>query len=227
MRPLPLHFGTFSLPRRPAGPGPGPPAPRDPPFRALLLPPPIAFVRFFRLSRRSSSSRLAPAFIVRCGICDSVREPTAQRTFLSRPALSPSLCLSSSSFMSLSLSPSSSSSSVPLVLYALLPDPRPPPLLFLRSAIDFVSSGFCRATGMKAGGYIRTDVVSDRQAFLLNLTSPRSPSHGGPSLPWGQLEHSTGGVIVFASRPSRVSVEKINRLRPSVVRGSRRSGSPR
>lgn len=127
-----------------------------------------------------------PTFIARCGICDSLREPTTVRTFLFQTRLLFSLLFGSAPFsffspplsLSLVFSVLSLSSYVfaphlsftlslsPFVsllvsLLISLPVPRcaqplqeGPAVLFLRSAIDFVSSVFCTGcTGMKAGTY--------------------------------------------------------------------------
>lgn len=179
-----------------------------------------------------------PTFIARCGICDSLREPTTVRTFLFQTRLLFSLLFGSApfSFFSppLSLSLSCFLCSLPFFL-RLCPSsffyPFPFSVRFsVGFSADFSAGTSVRATfargpggsfssfghrlriigflhrvhGDESGDIFVADVVSDRLAFLSNLTAP------------GQLEHSSTGVIQFACCCTRrvrsgVSRGKINR----------------
>lgn len=200
-------------------------------FRILLLP----IFRFFRLSPSSSFRSALPLSLAVGSV--TLREPTAVRTFLFQTRLLFSLRFSPRlSFLS---TLSSLSSFLPFLLPALLsPFLLSPSLsvhfLYWLSALasltahlatlhgarqffffvrpsTFVSSTFCTdCTEDESEDIFVPDVVSDRLAFLSNLTAP------------GQLEHSSSPVIVFASwtrhtfppsSSSEISMEKLTLVR--------------
>lgn len=199
-------------------------------FRILLLP----IFRFFRLSPSSSFRSALPLSLAVGSV--TLREPTAVRTFLFQTRLLFSLRFSPRlSFLS---TLSSLSSFLPFLLPALLspflrplspfifstgflrwlPSPRilqpctgPRQFFFFVRPSTFVSSTFCTdCTEDESEDIFVPDVVSDRLAFLSNLTAP------------GQLEHSLSPVIVFASwtrhtfppsSSSEISMEKLTPVR--------------
>lgn len=163
-------------------------------FRILLLP----IFRFFRLSPSSSFRPALPLSLAVGSV--TLREPTAVRTFLFQTRLLFSLRLSPSTLSPLSALLSPFLRSLFLRSFSLLLFPHRascnlatgPDNSFssLRLPSTFVSSTFCTdCTEDESEDIFVPDVVSDRKAFLSNLTAP------------GQLEHSfsEAEVIVFAS----------------------------
>lgn len=139
-----------------------------------------------------------PTFIARCGICDSSGTDCSSDVFVPDPTFVLSSALPFHSFSlirpSLTLSSLSLRSFSPLLFphrascnLATGPDNS---FSSLRLPSTFVSSTFCTdCTEDESEDIFVPDVVSDRKAFLSNLTAP------------GQLEHSfsEAEVIVFAS----------------------------
>lgn len=183
-----------------------------------------------------------PTFIARCGICDSSGTDCSSDVFVPDPtfvlsSLLPSSLLPLHSLFSFFLSPfpptrpsltlSSPSLSVHFLYWlsalasltahlATLHGARQ--FFFFVRPSTFVSSTFCTdCTEDESEDIFVPDVVSDRLAFLSNLTAP------------GQLEHSSSPVIVFASwtrhtfppsSSSEISMEKLtpvsSPLRPRI-----------